>query len=595
MSDLEENVPVIKKFVENDAGDGTRREDQYLTGRKLVIALLSVLSCMFLVGLDQTIVTTILTQVGNKFDAFSKIGWLVSGFMVPIAVFAANWGQASIIFGRKYTMLVGIVLFEAGSLLCALATGMNMLIGGRVLAGFGAGCIQTLVFIVSSEMTPINLRPFVFASFGLVMAVSLVSGPIIGGAFASSVSWRWCFYVNLPIGGLAGLMFSLTFNPPPPKIELRSKFKLIDYTGTLLIAAGVVLFLVGVTFTSTGQYPWDSAAVISMVVLGSLFFISFFVWSFKFSHHPLIPFDLVKVLPLTAAGFCMFFMFMTFMGSLLYQSVYYQNIKGRDALHSGLSTLTIVIPMIMGSVGGGIAIGRTRHIKPFLVSASAIVLVGSGLLTLVEVDSSLGQLIGYNIPFSMGCGLLLQGCLSSSQVVAPKIDGGIIMASSFMLFMRSIGAALASILCDIIYHSSFNTKLQPALNALTDKSLIDELSAFDFASLSSNTGSLATLSPKALLVVRKVMMNSIRNVYYFVCGTAALALIFGVFTSNRRVPSKDEVVTKKERDAQDRAALELANKSDNALEASDLSSRISTTERDSGSVTTTKELNTEKA
>ncbi|CAL1189227.1 unnamed protein product [Candida parapsilosis] len=149
--DLEDQSSVGSRhghFKESDAGDGTLREDQYIHGPRLVLCFVSLFLCLFLFALDQTIVATILSTVGNKFDAFENVGWLSSGFLLTMAVFIQPYGKLSIIFGRKWSMVVAIVIFEAGSLMCALASSMNVLIGGRVLAGVGGAGIQGLAFVI---------------------------------------------------------------------------------------------------------------------------------------------------------------------------------------------------------------------------------------------------------------------------------------------------------------------------------------------------------------------------------------------------------------------------------------------------------------
>lgn len=251
-----------KKFIESDAGDGSKREDQYLHGPRLALCFVAIFLCLFLVALDQTIIATLLTVVGNKFNGFDRIGWLSAGFLLSMAVFAATWGKISIIFGRKITMFIAVSLFEAGSLMCALANDMNVLIGGRVLAGIGGGGIQSMVFILISEIVPLEVRPLGMAGMGCTFAVASVLGPLIGGAFTSSVSWRWSFYINLPIGGVAAAFFFWAFNPPKTKGGIREKLKMIDYLGTALLSAGLVIFLLALTFGAGNQFSWDSAAVI---------------------------------------------------------------------------------------------------------------------------------------------------------------------------------------------------------------------------------------------------------------------------------------------------------------------------------------------
>lgn len=209
-----------KKFIESDAGDGTKREDHFLTGIRLVLCFASLFLSIFLMALDQTIVSTLLSVVGNHFNAFNKVTWLSSGFSLASCTFIQPFGKLSIIFGRKYAILAAIALFEAGSLMCALAPNMNTLIGGRVLGGVGAAGIQGIVFVVVAEIVPIEKRPIGMAVISCTFAIASVLGPLIGGAFTSHVTWRWAFYINLPIGGVAVGFLLFAFNPPRPSGDI---------------------------------------------------------------------------------------------------------------------------------------------------------------------------------------------------------------------------------------------------------------------------------------------------------------------------------------------------------------------------------------
>lgn len=541
----------IKEFTENDAGDGTRREDLYLTGSRLFLCTLSIVFCLFLVGLDQTIVSTIINEVGSKFNALNKVGWLVSGFLLPTTVFAANWGQLSIIFGRKYCMIAAIIIFELGSLVCATAKNMNTLIGGRVLAGVGASGIQGLAFIIASEITPINKRPFIFAIFGLVLSISVVIGPLIGGALADDVTWRWCFYINLPIGAVATTFFVFTFNPPLPNFDLRTKFKLIDYLGTFLLVSGLTLTLLGFTFTSTGQFAWKSGAVISCLVLGVVLCGLFCFWNFRYSKHPIIPKPVVLAWGITISCLATMFGFGAFMAITVYLSLYFQLIFEKGPLASGVSILALINPTLLTSISTGIAIGKSRYVKPFNVAAGAFGVIGAGLMTLLDVDSSVGKRIGYVMLFGVSFGTMLQSTMAATQVCAPKVDGGVIMSTSFFLFSRGFGGSFSTIIADIVYNSSLKQKYTAAFNALPDGVLKNELQNFSINDLSSSSNILKTLSPDAYKFIKLQIMASIHNVFYFSLGLAGALFIATLFTSNSRIPAKHQVRTKDERDAMD--------------------------------------------
>ena len=524
-----------KKFSESDAGDGTKREDMYLEGRALALCMVSVYFCLFLFALDQTIIVTLLSKVGNKFDGFDKIGWLGSGFFFSMAILVIFWGKLALLFGRKYIMIASIILFEAGSLMCALASSMNVLIGGRVLAGIGGGGIQTSVFILITEIMPIQKRPLGMALVGSVFAVASVLGPLIGGAFTTHVTWRWCFYINLPVGGLSLVLFCWTFNPPKTKGSAREKLKFIDYIGTLLLTGGLIMILVAITLGGR-DYSWHSGTVVALFVVGGILTIAFFLWTFKYAKHPLIPWEIAKVIQITAAGIALFGMFGYFLATMLYLSIYFQVIHNADAWNSGVHLLPEIVSVVLTSTTCGILIKTTTFIKPFAVVGAFIGFIGCGLISLLDVGSSNSEKIGYMIPVGIGIGMQMQSCFVGGQVKAPKTDGGVIFATSWMNFLRSIGAALAATLADAVYTTSFVNKVGPELEKQT-QSIQEELSHYNLKKLINSNAVIHTMTPESQAFIKEVIMSSIRNVFYMSLGFAAICTILVMFTTNERLPT----------------------------------------------------------
>lgn len=550
-----------KKYIESDAGDGTKREDMYLEGRALLLCFVSVYSCFFLFALDQTIVATLLTTVGNKFNAFDKIGWLSAGFLISMCVLVSVWGKLAIIFGRKYAMMAGIILFEAGSLMCALANNMNVLIGGRVLAGIGGGGVQTVTFIIITEVLPMHKRPLGMALVATVFAVASVLGPLVGGAFTSNVSWRWCFYINLPIGGLAFALFAATFNPPKAKGSLKQKLLLIDYPGVVLLSGGLVVFLLALTFGASAQYAWTSAAVIACFVVGGAVTILYFVWNFCFSKNPMFPWEVVRVIPVEAASIALFGGFGFFMSAVLYLSVYFQVIHDASAWRSGVDLLPLIISVVITSFSTGILVKKTRFVKPFAIFGASVGMIGCGLLVLLEVDSPTSKKIGLLIPAGVGIGSLMQSCIIAGQLEAPKGPGGVIMATTLINFCRSFGGALSSNLADVVYSTSFLNHVKPAL-AKQPQAVINELANVDIEALINSTEAMDRLSLAARAFLKLQMMKAIRDTFYMNLGFAALTLIAVMFVTNKRLPehiklSKEEKEAAKKESAEKQAALEL--------------------------------------
>ena len=521
-------------FFESDAGDSTRREDMYLSGQKLALCLVSLLTCLFLIALDQLIVATILSTVGTQFNAMNKVGWLSSGFLISMAAFIAAWGKLSIIFGRKIIMIVAVVLFEAGSLMCAFADSMSVLIGGRVLAGIGGGGIQSSVLIIITETLPINKRPLGMALMSAIFGIASILGPLIGGVFTSGVSWRWCFYINLPIGAVAMPLFFFSFNPPRPKKDIMSKLKLIDYSGVFLMTSGLVLLLLGLTFGSDGQHAWNLPVVIVCFILGGLNTIGFCVWNFGFSKCPLIPIEVVTAWPTFAAAVVLAGFMGYFMALAIFLAIYFQVIHDASALRSGVDLLPLVITVVLLSIISSAIVKKTSYVKPFVVFGSTIGFLGCGLITLLDVGSSSKKKIGLLIPLGVGIGVNMQAAIIAGQITAPKNAGGTILATTFITFLRSIGGAIAGIMADLIYTSSFVNNFPPALQR-EPQLVIDELSKYNIHQLIESTLSVS-LSSEAELFLKTQIMDGIRHVFYLNFAYAAILLIASIFVTNQRLP-----------------------------------------------------------
>lgn len=523
------------KYYEADAGDGTKREEQFLLGANLIVCATALFLCMFLVALDQTIVVTILTVVGNKFNAFDKVAWLTSGFLLSTCMFVVFWGRVSIIFGRKNAMIVAIVLFEAGSLMCALANNMNVLIGGRVLAGVGGGGIQSLLFIIITEIVPINRRPLYIGVMGMTFAIASVLGPVIGGSFTSKVSWRWCFYINLPLGGVSFPFFVWAFNPPHTQGTIRDKLGLIDYLGTLLLSSGVALVLVALSLGVEERYGWDSAAVICCFVVGGFTTIGFAVYNFRFSKHPIIPKDIVIVPLIVACAVTILSSFGYFMSDLLYIAIYFQVIHGAGALSSGVQCLPLIIAVIFSSLFGGIFMNKTKHVKPVGLFAAVIGPIGNGLLCLLKTDSNSSAKIGLMILSGISIGLQMQVTMIGCQISAPKSEGGLILSTTFISFSRALGGTVSASLSDAVYSASLTNKLKAAT---PDAAISKELSKYDLRTLISSTKLLNSLSPEAELFIKEIIMDSIRNVFYMGLGWSILGFMATFVITNEKLPKQ---------------------------------------------------------
>lgn len=526
------------KFIQSDAGDGTRAEDHYLYGISLYGTVFSLLILIFVVALDYTIISTLLTTISVEFAAFDKIGWLISGFMLPVACLAPSYGRISIAFGRKPTILVGITFFAIGSLICALSKSMNMLIGGRVVSGLGAGAIYAMVYITLSECIPIHRRSISLATFGIVNLVASVVGPIIGGAFVQNNSWRWCFYLNLPFGVTAFLILLVFFHPPSVKMAFKERLALLDIVGTLLLTTGLTLVLMAFALGGS-QFPWSSPQIISFFVAGGFFLLIFIIWNFKLSKVPLFVKEVVFVPQVLAATLCSFFINAVFYAVMNFMAIFLQVVHEKSAYETGVDLLPLMISVSVAAILNGIVMQYTYYVKVPLMIAGILAPVGAGVLLLLDLETpSLGQMC-LLVPIGIAMGLLHQATLISAQLVAPgHIPGSTITVTNFMLFMRTLGAIVGVFTSQnmlfgqiTLYLTSYVRKHQKFAPFLDTDPRV----------LLRSPQALWNLPPNEKKVAIQAFMKGTHGVFCLNLGYALVAFVCALFTTNKWIPHKDEI------------------------------------------------------
>lgn len=512
---------------EESAGDGTVASQQVLTGFKLLMCVIALCLCIFLNALDSTLVATILSLVGNEFNSFSKAPWLVSGYLLPGAVLTMQCGRVALVFGRKYTMLIGIAFFFIGSLICGLAKNMNMLIGGRVIAGVGGSFIQVLVFMVITEIVPIQKRGMMQGILSSMFGVASVVAPLIGGAFAK-VTWRWNFYIALPLSAIAAAALFIFFNPPSPKGTMKEKAKQIDYIGTVLLGAGLVLLLLAMTFGATME-PWNSAIVIAFFVVGGVLLIVYFIYNFTLCKHPMFPIEVCKVPQVIAPALAMFFMYGGFLAAVVFLATYFQIVWQQDSLQSGIQLIPIILSVIVFSILMGVISQKTGHVKLIAIFGTICTAVGFAFLTLLDEHTSNSKKIGYLILPGIGVGSLFQSLNLAGQLAAPKANGGVLVATSMVAFGRTFGGVIGSTLGQTIESVVFASEVKGL--KLPD--------GVDPTGLLNSPETILQLDTDTQQAVIKAFVNGFQKTMYCALAFQLAGFVCAIFFTNKKVPPKE--------------------------------------------------------
>lgn len=565
-----------EKYFESNAGDGTHSTDQHLHGLQLFITLVSLLLALFASALDQTIVSAILTEIATDFNSFDKVGWLTTAYMLPMACLTPSYGKISIALGRKYTMLAGLAFFIVGSLIAALATSMDMFIGGRIIQGIGGGAISSMNVVIISEITPISIRALAMALIGVVFSIASAAGPFISGSLATKVSWRWCFWINLPIAGVGFVALLVVFRPPRPQGNIREKLLKIDYIGTFLITSGLVLVLLALTFGGN-EFPWKSAAVICCFVLGGILLVLFGYYNFSISSHPLILKEIIVVPQIVTACVAGFLSFGQFMINNVYIAIYFQVIHNDSAWQSGLNLLPFIVTVSLAAVFNGVFIKFSRTVKITFMICAMTALVGSGLLLLFGLELSRGTHYGVLIVNGISAGFSFQCSLLSAQLKAPNtVTGSLIVTTALNYFAKSIGGVLAVSISQVILQVSFTAYVKDLISSLdVDSTDYKILTSIPTKALVSNPSLINKFPDSLKKSTLTAFLHALKNIFYFSIAISALLVIITVFTTNKRIPKDEDVQKSKDVKKSDEKPVEekLVEESPELEEASTTSDK----------------------
>ncbi|KAG5975005.1 hypothetical protein E4U55_007910 [Claviceps digitariae] len=410
---------------------------------KTVLLLASVLLAMFLVALDRTIISTAIPSITNDFNSLNDVGWYGSIYLLTCCAFQLLFGKLYTLYDARIVLLVSIVIFLASSALCGAAPNSESFIVGRAIAGVGSAGIFAGNIVAIVHTVPLDKRPRIQGLMGAIMGLATIMGPLIGGAFTSNVSWRWCFYINLPFCGIAMVaiffFFKMPSKSPSASLSLKQKILSLDIPGTLLLVPAIVCLLLALQWG--GQvYAWSHRYIIVLLTLMSALSISFVAVQILLPKTATVPPRLLKYRSVVAG-----FLTTIAIGGAQYVFVYYvpiwfQAVRGVSAVNSGIQLLPLMVAFVIASIAGGLLNQKIGYYTALGIFGSSVMSVGAGLITTWHVDTSQGKLIGYQILFGFGMGLVFQTPNLAVQTVLPKPE--VPMGIALMFFGQLLSAAV---------------------------------------------------------------------------------------------------------------------------------------------------------
>ncbi|MEU2375878.1 MDR family MFS transporter [Streptomyces misionensis] len=488
--------------------------------RGVFVSIGALLLGLLLAALDQTIVSTALPTIVSDLGGLEHLSWVVTAYLLASTAATPLWGKLGDQYGRKKLFQTAIVIFLVGSALCGMAQDMPQLIGFRALQGLGGGGLMVLSMAIVGDIVPPRDRGRYQGLFGAVFGATSVLGPLLGGLFTEHLSWRWVFYVNLPVGVVALAVIAGAL-----RIPVRSARHVIDYLGTFLIAA-VATCLVLVASLGGTTWAWASPQIIGLAVLGVLLALAFVAVERR-AAEPVLPLDLFRIRTFTLAAVISFIVGFAMFGAMTYLPTFLQVVHGVSPTVSGVYMLPMVVGLLLSSTVSGQIVSRTGRWKVFPVAGTAVTAIGLLLLHRLDEHSATAEMSVYFFVFGLGLGLVMQVLVLIVQNAVSYEDLGV--ATSGATFFRSIGASFGVAVFGTVFASRLGDNLAAAFRG------VQLPPGVNADALESDPRGIAALPPALRPAALGAYASSITDVFLYAAPVALLGFLLAWFLKEDRL------------------------------------------------------------
>jgi MFS family permease len=451
ITNIEDHNNTNSDQIDADVGTtNANSADQYVmdtsdfpSPKRLAAIMVGLFLAMFTNNLDATIIATAIPYITDQFHTIKDVAWYVSATFLTFAAFQSTWGKALKYFPIKPTFLLALFLFELGSLICGVAPNSTALIVGRAIAGVGGAGVSAGAFTLIAFSAPPAQVPAYMGGMGATYAAAALLGPLLGGVLTQHATWRWCFYLNLPFGGITGLIIIFFYRAPAASryainTPVREKFLQMDIMGSILIIGATVCYLLAFQWAGISK-SWSDSSVIGTIVGFVLLTAAFCINEWKMDSRALLQPSLLKnrrIWSNQAHIFCI----SGGLFVLIYNTpIYFQSVKNTTPLESGIRNLPIIIGSLFSLMAGAIVTVYGKLWAPLMAAGAAVATIGSGLIYTWDIDTGAGGWIGYQALTGIGTGLAMQIPMMANQAAVPVEDMSTVMAMT--LFFQIIGGS----------------------------------------------------------------------------------------------------------------------------------------------------------
>jgi EmrB/QacA subfamily drug resistance transporter len=439
---------------EVEAVAGSQAAPAFGRRRDVMIVLPGLLLALMLAMLDQLVVSTALPRIVGDLGGLNHLSWVVTAYVLASTITTPLYGKLGDLYGRKRLLITAIVIFLVGSALSGQAHSMDQLIAFRALQGLGAGGLMVGAIATIGDLVSPRERGQYMGYMMAAMMIAMIAGPLVGGYITDTLSWRWIFYINMPIGGAALLYIIATLHLKRNKIAHK-----IDYLGAAVLAVGATAIVLVTTWGGT-QYAWGSTIIMSLIVI-ALAAVAGFIWIEFRASEPILPMHVFKNRNFTLASSMSFLLGLAMFGAMTFLPLYQQTVQHASPTVSGL----LLIPMMLGATTTSLVAGRitvrTGKYKMLPIVGSAIMTVGMLLLATLGPTTSRLISMGFFVVFGVGMGFLMQiTTLIAQNSVDPKDMG---VASSSRSFFQQIGGSIGVSIFGVVFFKALSSSLAAKL------------------------------------------------------------------------------------------------------------------------------------